>query len=83
MTLKITILKREQELKVKKLWKQVEDQKYGKKLSVVAIYRMKVNSKAFAIPILTAMIPNIIKADVVRIGIANTSQSTFVLYGNH
>ena len=34
--------------------------------------RMKVSSKAFAIPILTAMVSNIIKEDAVRIWIANT-----------
>ena len=34
-------------------------------------HRTKVNSKAFAIPILTANISNIIKAGAVRIGIAN------------
>ena len=41
-------------------------------------YRTK-DSKAFAITILTAMVPNIIKADVVRIRIANTLGLTFVL----
>ena len=38
-------------------------------------YRAKVDSKAFAIPILTARL----KPDVVRIGIANALESTFVL----
>ena len=37
-------------------------------------YRTKVDSKAFAIPILTA---RLIKADAVRIGIANALESTF------
>ena len=36
---------------------------------MVAIYKMGVNSKTFAIPILTAMISIITKADAVKIGI--------------
>ena len=44
---------------------------------MVVICKTKVNSKAFAIPILTAMY--IIKADAVRIGIANALELTFVL----
>ena len=35
-------------------------------------YRMKVSFKAFAIPILTAMVSNIIKENAVRIRITNT-----------
>ena len=41
--------------------------------------RIKVNSKAFAIPIVTAFISNIIKADAVRIGIANGLELTYIL----
>ena len=40
-------------------------------------YRTKVNSKAFGIPVLTASW--IVKADAIRIGIANVLQLTFVL----
>ena len=42
--------------KVKKLCKQVRNQKYGNKLMMKlnSWYRLKFNSKAFAIPILTA-----------------------------
>ena len=39
---------------------------------------MKFNCKAFAIPILFAMVSNIIKADAVRISIANGLELTFV-----
>ena len=42
-------------------------------------YRMKVDSKVFAIPILTAIISNIMKADAVRIWIANVLELTFIL----
>ena len=40
---------------------------------------MKVNFKAFAIPILTAIVSILIKANAVRIGIANALELTFVL----
>ena len=33
---------------------------------MIAIYKMKVNSKTFAIPILTAIVSNITKADTVK-----------------
>ena len=39
---------------------------------------MKINSKAFAIPILTALYSTIIKPDVVRIGIANALELIFI-----
>ena len=45
---------------------------------MVVIARRKVNSKAFAIPILTAII--IIKAHAVRIGIPNALELTFLLF---
>ena len=47
---------------IKKAWKQVEN---GMELN--GYYIMKVSSKAFAIPVLTAMVSNIIKEDAVRI----------------
>ena len=37
---------------------------------------IKLNSKAFSIPILITIISNIIKADAVRIGIANALELT-------
>ena len=42
-------------------------------------WRKKVNSKAFAIPIVTAIVSNIVKADAVRIGIANGLELTYIL----
>ena len=42
-------------------------------------YRTKINSKAFAIPTLIAIISNIIKADAVRIVIANIIELTCAL----
>ena len=49
--------------------------KYRNKMKFIDCYGTKVDSEAFAIPILTASI----KADAVRIEIANVSESTFVL----
>ena len=40
---------------------------------------MIVNSKAEAIPILTAIVSIIIKTDAVRIGMANALELTFIL----
>ena len=58
-------------------------QKVGNKLKIewnsAVNYRTKVHSKAFAIPILPAIISNIVKTDAVRIGIANVSELTFIL----
>ena len=42
-------------------------------------YRLKVNSEAFAIPILIAVISSIIKVDAVIIGIANALELAFIL----
>ena len=42
-------------------------------------YKTKVNFKAFAFPILTAIISDIIKVDTVRIRIASALELTFVL----
>ena len=42
-------------------------------------YKMRVKSKAFTINILTAIISNILKADAVRMGIANALELTFFL----
>ena len=57
------------------LCKQVKEQRYGTSWR----WRTKINSKAFSILILTAIISNIIKVDAVRIGIANTLELTFAL----
>ena len=43
-------------LEIKKIWKQVEDGAQG----IIIIRRMKINFKAFAIPILTALYLTII-----------------------
>ena len=43
-------------LEIKKIWKQVKDGAQG----IIIIRRMKINSKAFAIPILTALCSTII-----------------------
>ena len=70
-------------MKSKRLWKQVKDQKVWKQIEdgmeLKGCYRIKVNFKAFAIPILIAIISNIIKADAVRIGIGNTLELTCAL----
>ena len=42
------------------------------------LHTMKINSKAFAIPILTAIVSIIINAHAVRIRIANTLELTFM-----
>ena len=42
-------------------------------------YKTKLNSKAFAIAILTAIVSIIIKANAVRVGIANALELTFIL----
>ena len=60
---------------IKKLLKQDGTQSYD-------CYRRKINSKAFAIPILTASAYNIIIDVAVRIGIANVLELTF-FYNNH
>ena len=60
-------------LKIKKAWKQVEN---GMELN--GCYRMKVSPKAIAIPILTAMVLNIIKEDAVRI--VGLGDSTIVIH---
>ena len=51
---KFAILKKGIGMKVKKLYKQVKDQKYRNKMKLNDCYRTKVDSEAFAIPILTA-----------------------------
>ena len=62
MILKIcNFKKREWGLKVKNVCKQVRDQIAWKQLKIQlkGCYRMEINFKAFAIPILTAMLPTI------------------------
>ena len=49
-------------------------------MEVNSCYRTKVNPKAFAIPILTAIVSIIIKANAVRIGIANALESLFAWF---
>ena len=71
------------EPKSKRLCKKVEDQKVWKQIEdgmeLNGCYRTKVNSKAFAIPTLIAIISNIIKVDAVRIVIANIIELTCAL----
>ena len=49
-------------------------------MEVNSCYRMKVNSKAFAIPILTASAFIMFDTITVRIGIGNTLELTLLLY---
>ena len=48
------------------------------KIQLKGCYRMETNSKAFAIPILTAIIVNY-KIDVVRIGVPNALEFVLIL----
>ena len=57
-----------------KVWKQTED-----RMELNDCYRTKVNSKAFAIPTLIAIVSDIIKADAVRIVVANILELTCAL----
>ena len=57
-------------LELTKVWKQVREWKQVQDRAQDLLCRTKFNSKAFVIPILTALI-NYYKPDVVRIGIAN------------
>ena len=61
-------------VKIKKVWKQGED---GMKLN--GRYRIKVNSKAFTIPIQTASAFIMFDRIAVRIRIAKALELTFVL----
>ena len=65
--------------KIQNLCEKFNDQKTMKQdgTQSYGFYRRKVNSKAFAIPILTAI--TMIKADAVRIGIANALELTLLL----
>ena len=68
---------------MKKVCKQVRDQMVWKqvyfKIQLKGCYRMEINSKAFAIPILTAIIIVNYKLDAVRIGIANALEFISIL----
>ena len=59
------------------MWKQVEDA-----MELNGCYRMKVDSEAFAVPILTASAFIIYDVTAVRIWIINALKLTF-FYGNH
>ena len=63
-----------QKVKDEKVWKQVED---GVELNLC--YRIKVNSRPFVIPILTASTFIMFDTIAVRIGIANALELTFIL----
>ena len=61
-------------VEIKKVWKQGED---GMKLN--GRYRIKVNSKAFTIPIQTASAFTMFDRIAVRVGIVKALELTFVL----
>ena len=66
---------------MKKVCKQVRDQIVWKQVEVQlkGCYRMKINSKAFAIPILTASSLYVVDNITVRIGIPNALEFITVL----
>ena len=67
-------------MKFKKGIEMIKSQKPFKKYGdEMEFYRTKVNSIAFAIPILIIIISNLMKANAVRIEIANALELTFVL----
>ena len=80
--IKNTILrKRNKELKVKNYVNKLRIKSTDKFLSPVnSCFRAKVNSKAFAIPILTAFAFIMIDMMAVRIMVANALELAFVLY---
>ena len=83
MILKIAILKKVTGVQSEKVRKQVRDQIKAiwkqLKMPLKGSYGMEINSKAFAIPILTASYIVNYKLDAVRIGIASALEFISIL----